>query len=110
LVDVVGKRRRFRGKEGKVLALPAREFRRVRCLEEPSLKSSIMRVEQSNTSIVYGDRLILKLFRHLQEGTNPDVEISAFLSERTSFTNFPPLAGTLVVPRGDGEAGGLGDM
>src|SRR2546427_1909642 len=47
----------------------------------PSLKSSIMRVEQSNTSIVYGDRLILKLFRHLQEGINPDVEISAFRSE-----------------------------
>ena len=108
LLDAVEKRRRFRGKEGKVLALPAREFRRVRGLEEPSLKSSIMRVEQSNTSIVYGDRLILKLFRHLQEGTNPDVEISAFLSERTSFTNFPPLAGTLVYRRGHGEPMSLG--
>src|SRR6185437_14222062 len=37
------------------------------------LPSHVGSAEQSNTSIVYGDQLILKLFRRLQPGENPDV-------------------------------------
>ncbi|MGI8775863.1 MAG: phosphotransferase [Acidimicrobiales bacterium] len=37
-------------------------------------------VEQSNTSLVYDDRLILKLFRRLQPGPNPEVEITERLA------------------------------
>jgi maltokinase len=37
--------------------------------------------EQSNTSLVYDDRLILKLFRRLVEGRNPDVEVTLALDE-----------------------------
>lgn len=35
--------------------------------------------EQSNTSLVYDDRLILKLFRHLQPGINPEIEVTEAL-------------------------------
>jgi maltokinase len=35
--------------------------------------------EQSNTSLVYDDRIILKLFRRLQPGRNPDVEVTTAL-------------------------------
>ena len=51
--------------------------------------------EQSNTSIVYGDRLILKLFRRLEPGVNPDYEISSHLTERVGFTRVPGTAGAL---------------
>lgn len=37
--------------------------------------------EQSNTSVVYDDRLILKLFRTLHPGPNPDVEVTTALTE-----------------------------
>ena len=51
--------------------------------------------EQSNTSVRYGDRLILKFFRRLEPGPNPDFELSQFLSERTAFTKTPRFAGGL---------------
>jgi maltose alpha-D-glucosyltransferase / alpha-amylase len=62
-----------------------------------------LRGEQSNTSIRFGDALILKLFRRLQFGPNPDVEIGWFLTEHTSFAGTPPVAGSLsyIGPNGD---------
>jgi maltose alpha-D-glucosyltransferase/alpha-amylase len=50
--------------------------------------------EQSNTSLLYGNRLILKLFRKLQTGENPDVEISRFLA-KAGFTRMAPYLGEL---------------
>jgi trehalose synthase-fused probable maltokinase len=61
-----------------------------------------MKGEQSNTSIRFGDALILKLFRRLQFGPNPDVEIGWFLTERASFSGTPPVVGSLSYIRSDG--------
>lgn len=52
-----------------------------------------LRGEQSNTSIVYDAAFILKIFRKLQNGVNPDLEIGRFLTTRTEFRNTPLLAG-----------------
>ena len=54
-----------------------------------------LRAEQSNTSIAYGDRLVLKMFRRLERGENPDLEVGRFLTEHTSYRNVPMLAGYL---------------
>ena len=94
LLEAVARRRRFKGTEGNILALPTATFNSIREPMTEPLNASVMRAEQSNTSIVYGDRMILKLFRRVQEGINPEAEITAFLTERSSFSNFPRLAGT----------------
>jgi maltose alpha-D-glucosyltransferase/alpha-amylase len=60
-----------------------------------SLTERRLRVEQSNTSVVLGDRLILKLFRLLEPGESPDVEISAFLTD-AGFADTPALAGSIT--------------
>jgi maltose alpha-D-glucosyltransferase/alpha-amylase len=49
--------------------------------------------EQSNTSLIYGDRLILKLFRRLQPGVNPDYEIGRQLTERIGYPRVPAVTG-----------------
>ena len=64
------------------------------------LEPVLTKKEQSNTSIRYGDRLILKIFRRLHEGLNPDLEIGRFITERTTFPNVPPLAGSLEFGKG----------
>ena len=49
-------------------------------------------VEQSNSSIVFGEALILKAFRRVEPGVNPELELLRFLSER-DFPHIAPLAG-----------------
>jgi len=52
--------------------------------------------EQSNTSLVFDDRVILKLIRKLEQGANPELEIGAFLARR-DFRGTPPLLGAISV-------------
>lgn len=51
--------------------------------------------EQSNSSVIIGDRAILKLYRKLEAGEQPDVEIAEALTVQTSFRNTPELLGTI---------------
>ncbi|MEX2184261.1 MAG: hypothetical protein WEC14_07415, partial [Chloroflexota bacterium] len=50
-------------------------------------------MDQSNTSVVLGERIVLKAYRRLQPGLNPDLEMTAFLSEQARFAAVPPVAG-----------------
>ncbi len=67
-------------------------------LGEPRLLSG----EQSNASIVFSDKLILKLYRRLQEGVQPDIEVARFLTQETEFTASPALLGTIDWVKPDG--------
>lgn len=60
-------------------------------VDEPSL---VMTAEQSNTSLMYSDIAILKVFRRLQPGVNPDIEIHAALSARGA-RHVPRLLGSV---------------
>ena len=58
---------------------------------DPTLPSRVMGAEQSNTSLVYGEDYILKLFRRLQPGVNPDLEVTRALADAGSLNVAPPL-------------------
>ena len=59
------------------------------------LPSRVGSAEQSNTSLIFGDQAILKLFRRLRAGENPDVEITRFLTEVAHFPNIPAYLGDI---------------
>jgi maltose alpha-D-glucosyltransferase/alpha-amylase len=101
LLDAIARRRRLGGLAGQILASPTRAFREAGGSSDAgALRPSVWEGEQTNTSIVYGDRLLLKLFRRLEEGDNPDLEIGRFLTEKASFSNMPPVAGWLEYRKG----------
>jgi len=74
-----------------------------------ALKPEPGRAEQSNSSIIYGDRLILKIFRKLDLGLNPDVETLHFLSDKT-FPHTARLYGALEYVRTNGEKLSVGAL
>lgn len=59
-----------------------------------ALTEQRLAVEQSNTSVRLGDRLIMKLYRLLEPGENPDLEVPIFLTD-VGFADAPPVAGSI---------------
>jgi maltose alpha-D-glucosyltransferase/alpha-amylase len=103
LFQMIARRRRLRGEHGTVAGWPTRDFRRRRDEAAAPLVPRPMQAEQRNTSIVFGDRFILKLLRKVEEGPNPELGIQRFLQERTSLRHVPPMAGALEYHREGGE-------
>ncbi|HZD40451.1 MAG TPA: alpha-glucosidase C-terminal domain-containing protein, partial [Terriglobales bacterium] len=108
LLAAVGRGRRYKGLTAELAAQPSRVFRQVRGGAEVNLEPSLLKREQSNTSVLYGDRMILKLFRRVGEGLNPDLEIGRFLTEKAGFNYTPALAGALELRRRRSEPVTLG--
>lgn len=60
------------------------------------LTSYVLKVDQSNTSVIYNDRFFLKIYRNLFRDTNPDYETTRFLTENSKFKNSPTYAGSIT--------------
>lgn len=69
----------------------------------PYKTSRFMGLEQSNTSIVYNESFVLKIFRRIYVSTNPDYEISRFLTERMHFQNTPAYTGSVNLLLSEGN-------
>jgi maltose alpha-D-glucosyltransferase / alpha-amylase len=53
--------------------------------------------EQSNTTVLVGADYVIKLFRRLEPGLNPEIEVGRFLTETVSFPHIPPLLGSVEI-------------
>jgi maltose alpha-D-glucosyltransferase/alpha-amylase len=82
---------------------PSRAALDLRVTTPPRLSGA----EQSNSSLICEERLILKLYRRIQMGMNPDLEISEFLTE-VGFPSVAPVAGGLSYRRQKDEVATLG--
>ncbi len=96
LLDGMGRRRSYRGLQGVAASYRTRGvYTRSRGSTQDKLESVLLRAEQSNSTIIYGDKFVLKIYRRLEEGTSPELEIGRFLTEREPFPNAPKVAGAL---------------
>jgi maltose alpha-D-glucosyltransferase/alpha-amylase len=72
------------------------------------LEPRLWRREGSNSSVVYGDRLMLKVFRRPEIGRNPDWELGRYLTEHARFAQVPVTAGAIEYTDHDGGVRTLG--
>jgi maltose alpha-D-glucosyltransferase/alpha-amylase len=94
-------------RNGLIRGAPGVKFDAIRGPIETPLAARRSSAEQSNTSLLYGDRFILKLFRRQQRGPNPDCEIGKYLTEKAHFDGIPPFAGIIEYVPADGEGSAL---
>jgi len=99
LIQSIAQKKRWRGKTGEINALLSGPLNVKKRQAISTLNPVLMSGEQSNTSILYGDQLILKVYRRVDEGVNPDLEIGQFLTHRTSFRNVPAVVGSIEYKR-----------
>jgi maltose alpha-D-glucosyltransferase/alpha-amylase len=108
LVDMIARRRHLRGSAGELIATSTRVMKDGRSGAVTNLDVESMRAEQSNSSIVFGGEWILKLFRKTEIGTNPDLELGQFLTERVGFPHTPSVAGAIEYRTKKGESAAVG--
>ncbi len=108
ILQLVAKQRIIKTAEGKLNSYPGKYFRNIRKMISSFERSNLLGADQSNTSILYGHELIYKLFRKLDEGINPDLEIVKYITEKTDYRNVPSFAGAIEYQKKDGSLVTLG--
>ena len=97
-------------KRGRVRGTKTSRFKDVRGAATEELRVARLSSEQSNTSLAFGDRVILKLFRRIEGGVNPDYEIGRQLTEHAGFTRIPAVAGGIEYSSSDCPIATIGMM
>jgi maltose alpha-D-glucosyltransferase/alpha-amylase len=95
LLEAFMRHRRIRASRGELLAWTTPAYPRLRGFTDPRPEPALIKAEQSNTSIAYGDRFVLKLVRCVEEGINLEVEVGRALAEKTPFRQAASVAGAL---------------
>jgi maltose alpha-D-glucosyltransferase/alpha-amylase len=102
LFGAMDHKRVLKGLHGEIVTEHTQAFRRLTSEMEKLPDSNnpasvqVFGGQQSNTSVVLGNRLIMKVFRRLSPGENPDLEIGRFFTHDTQLDCVPEIAGALV--------------
>ena len=107
LVEGMGRKKHWRAGRGEMVGSRTHAYSQLRGDDE-TLRTSVLRGEQTNTSVNLGDRLLFKLFRKAEPGLNPDLELGRYLTDETDFRRVPMLAGGLELRTRNGEPITLG--
>ncbi|GAB3529687.1 maltose alpha-D-glucosyltransferase [Pontibacter brevis] len=95
LLQMMVKKKRVRQDEAELVGYSNKNVATdLRSSTEP-LTSKILAAEQSNTSIIIGNSLFLKVYRKLDRTMNPDVEVVQMLTEKVGFANTPRFLGAI---------------
>jgi maltose alpha-D-glucosyltransferase/alpha-amylase len=95
MVELLARRRSLGGDGGKLLGLPSPSLRQFDQFLAEDYAPTPLSAEQSNSSVLLGNRAIMKFIRRFEEGINPGVEVGRFLSERARFPYAPRSGGSV---------------
>jgi maltose alpha-D-glucosyltransferase/alpha-amylase len=94
LLRLVSKGQSVTAKAGKLSVVAVSKIQKeLAALASGTIKR--VRSEQSNSSVIFDDQFILKIYRRLQIGANPDYEIGSYLTDVAGFKNTPAVAGAI---------------
>jgi maltose alpha-D-glucosyltransferase/alpha-amylase len=101
LFETIAQGQRMKGESGELVGIPGQ------ALPENSsttaTTSQVLSGEQSNSSMLFENKFFLKLYRKLEDGVNPDVEVTRFLTDRANFANVPAFGGAIEYRRKKSE-------
>jgi len=103
LFEMIWRRKAIRTEGGRLSGRPAPGLAALIENKQPPFISQVCKSEQSNSSVFYDKSFFLKLYRRMEEGTHPELEIGRFLSDRIRFTHVAPMAGSLEYRRTGAE-------
>ncbi len=108
MLSMIRKRRSLSGVRGKLVTRRGRIFNQLDTEPDVEIESKLMGVEQSNTSILFDESFVLKLYRKLESGVNPDTELVRMLTEKAKFQSVPAYAGSIEYRQARGKTTTVG--
>jgi len=109
MLEVLPSRKRPRGNAGVIVTTALKALRDAVHEAAPgSLEPTPLGLEQRNSSVVYGSRFIMKLFRRLDDGMSPELDVGRFLATQAPFQHTPALLGAVEYHRPEREPLTLG--
>jgi maltose alpha-D-glucosyltransferase/alpha-amylase len=99
LLDLVARRKRVRGRAGALSGVLWRSSEVSSDTLSTIDHSARTELRQRNVFVEYDHNLLLKLYRALDQGVPPELELMRFLRERAGYDNIPPIVGTIIYSR-----------
>ena len=102
LLGAISRRRRFNGENGVLVGSHTTAFRKI-WEHDPNLTSALCKADQNGTSVQFGERFVLKMFRRIESGKHPEVEIGRVFAGSASVMHLARLGGWLEYRDRNGE-------
>ena len=104
LLVAIARRRRFVDGDASIAAYPTAAYRRLAAKRAPEeLTPALPATAAADAPVVLGGAFTLRLFRRLEPGLHPDLELGRFLTEHAGFAHIPAVAGAVEVQVGRSE-------
>lgn len=107
-IRTIALKRNLKGTRGELNFSKEKKLQKIFADTRQFSPSKLLKSDRRNILILYNERIILKLYRKLEEGINPGVEVSSFLSTSTSFQNIHQYAGNITFEQPAGEPIAIG--
>ncbi len=103
LIEMIVDEQRLSCGSGELVGICGAEFKAQAKEMVRPVPSRLLKVEQSNSSILYDDRFFLKLYRRPEYGENPEAELLRHLGNGRKFANVPGYCGVIEYKAKDAE-------